>query len=48
MKQFDFDNLNTLYPVDIDEYQAEALEEVEEHHFTLEGQEVPIIIGSDE
>lgn len=35
-------NLEDVHQVDVDEYLAAAIEEPEEHHFTLDGQEVPV------
>lgn len=39
MKPVKFEDLDTLYPVDLDEYCAAAIEGAEELHFTLDGQE---------
>lgn len=47
MKRIIFENVNTLYTVDIDEYKAATVEGAEEHHFMLDGQEVQMN-GSDE
>lgn len=45
MKYINLEDVNTLYLVDIDEYHAAAIEGAEEHHFTLDGQEV-LVYGS--
>lgn len=42
MKHINFEDVDTLYSVDVDEYCAAAIEGAEDHHFMLNGQEVPV------
>lgn len=42
MKMIEFEEVNTLYTVDVDEYRAAAVEGAEEYHFKLDGREVPV------
>lgn len=39
LKHLNFEN---VHQVDVDEYLAAAIEDSEERHFTLDGQEVPV------